>query len=80
MAGGGGAKKRKMKISPFKVLPDFLKRGEENQILCNWLDDMGCTGLMLMPWGAFTNNNLATELEENSDDRYDNSLRAHPEH
>ena len=70
MTGGGGAKKRKTKTTPFKVLPDCPKRDKENQILCKWLEGMGCKGLMTVPWGAFTDDNLATELEVNSDNRY----------
>ena len=81
-ASASGRRRRhgQTKIVLLKISPEYPKDNVEKQTLGKYLEKIGCSRLLTVPWGIFDHKALATELIGEPDNRYDGSLRAHSEH
>ena len=79
MSGGRSARK-KASFVHLRVTPEYPRQLREKTVLLDYLDKMGCNGLLAVPWGVFDHPQLATELLAEPDERYAESLRSNPQH
>ena len=75
MSGGRSARK-KASFVHLRVTPENPRQLREKTVLLDYLDKMGCNGLLAVPWGVFDHPQLATELLAEPDERYAESLRS----
>ena len=61
MFGGRSARKR-LAFVHLRVAPDYSKDDEAKLTLVHFLEKMGCSGLLAVPWEIFDHPQLATEL------------------
>jgi len=83
MAGERASRTTRAKATPAppplqKVLPAIPSDPEVLQVLERHLEVMGCAGLLSVAWGS-KENVFVEELLGAADNRYDGTLRAHPE-
>ena len=71
---------KKPAVLHLRVSLDYLKDQEVKLTLIHFLEKMGCSGLLVVPWGVFDHPQLATEFIGDPDEYYEGSLRANPEH
>ena len=60
------------------MAPDYPKEDQEELILLQFLEKMGCSGLLAVSWGVFDHPQLATELIGDPNPDFEGSLRANP--
>ena len=73
MSGGRSARKKPSFVH-VRVAPDYPHKLEDKSTLLDYLEKMGCNGLLAVPWGVFDHPQLATELLAKPDERYAESL------
>ena len=61
-----------------RVAPDYPKDDQDKIILFHFLEKMGCSGLLAVPWGVFDHLQLATELIGDPNPDFEGSLWANP--
>ena len=59
-----------------RVAPGYPKEEHDKIILLHFLEKMGCSGLLAVPWGVFDLPQLAIELIGEPDPAFEGSLRA----
>ena len=79
MSGGQSARKKPSFVH-VRVAPDYPHKLEDKTSLLNYLEKMGCNGLLAVRWGVFDHPQLATELLAEPEEWYSSSLRANPQH
>ena len=77
MSGGRSARKKPAFVH-LRVVPDYSKEDQDKIILLHFLEKMGCSGLLAVPWGVFDHPQLVTELIGKPDPDFEGSLRANP--
>src|SRR4028118_2313974 len=77
---GGRSARKKASFVHLRVTPEYPRQLREKMVLLDYLDKMGCNGLLAVPWGVFDHPQLATELLAEPDERYAESLRSNPQH
>ena len=76
----GRSARKKASFVHVRVSPDYPRKLLDKTTLLEYLEKMGCNGLLAVSWGVFDHPQLATELLAKPDKRYAESLRANPQH
>ena len=77
---GGRSARKKSSVVHVRVAPNYPHKLEDKTTLLDYLEKMGCNGLLAVPWRVFDHPQLATELLTQPEERYSGSLRANPQH
>ena len=78
MSGGRSVRNKPTAYIYLRVAPDYPKEKQEKLTLLHFLEKMGYNGLLAAPWGVFDHPQLATELINEPEARFEDSLRANP--
>ena len=73
MSGGRSARKKPVFVH-LRVSPDYPKDQEAKLTLIHFLKKMGCSGLLVVPWGVFDHPQLTTEPIGDPEEQYKGSL------
>ena len=79
MSEGRSAQKKPVFVH-LRVSPDNPKDDEAKLTLIHFLEKMGCSKLLAVPWEVFDHPPLTTELIGDPEEQYEGSLQANREH